>query len=188
MSLHENKCDLLFIMWICSFLQTPFEKYFKNQKMSFLRTKYCNSTLDYSCSSIKYYLSLFVRLHGMNWHKMATKFLYADIFWHQNFLYVKFLCTLIFCVSHFCCLYEWPKLSICDTMSQFGSFVVNNLLTFFDNFWPWWQKLTLEVFWWILLLTILVTFDQNWKFMNVKKCHLLTFANKITDIGYKTFI
>ena len=90
MSLHENKCDLLFIMWICSFLQTPFEKYFKNQKMSFLRTKYCNSTLDYSCSSIKLslYLTVLMALTGIKWQ--------------QNFYMLTFFVIKIFCMSNFC--------------------------------------------------------------------------------------
>ena len=119
-------------------------------------------------------ITLSYSLNGMNWHKMATKFLYADIFWHQNFLYVKFLCVLIFCVSHFCCLYEWPKLSICGSMSQFESFVVNNFLAFVDNFYQWWQKLTSEVF---FVNFVVVKLGHFWPKLKNHECQIMTFVD-----------
>ena len=77
-------------MWICYFLQTAFEKYFKNQEMSFLRTKYCNSTLDYSYSTIN--LSLYLTVL-MAW---------TGIKWQQNFYMLTFFDIKNFCMSNFC--------------------------------------------------------------------------------------
>ena len=141
--------------------------------MSPLWTKYCNSTLGHSCSTINE-IVYSVTLTDLKWQQ---KFLYADIFRHQNFLYVKFLCILIFCACIIYVLCECQNLTIWDSLWRFVSFGDTIFVPNVVNLWQCCLKLTFELQRIILRMSILVIFGQSY-LSNTDICWILQINTK----------